>query len=76
MQVLAITIQKEIAKAFLSAYFLKYKFAFQILDGMKDRSRRPEGGWMGVDQNFFEIRIVGLCPKIAQILKRSDQSLE
>ena len=27
---------------------------------------------MGADQNFFEIRIVGLCPKITQILKRSD----
>ena len=27
---------------------------------------------MGADQNFFEIRIVGLCPKITQTLKRSD----
>ena len=22
------------------------------------------GGWMGADQNFFEIRIVGRCPKV------------
>ena len=27
---------------------------------------------MGADQNFFEIRIVGICPKITQTLKRSD----
>ena len=27
---------------------------------------------MRADQNFFEIRIVGLCPKIIQTLKRSD----
>ena len=31
---------------------------------------------MGADQNFFEIRIVGIYPKIAQTLKRSDQNLE
>ena len=40
-----------------------------------DRSRRP-GGWMGADQNFFEIRIVGIYPKIAQTLKRSNQIME
>ena len=27
---------------------------------------------MGADQNFFEIRIIDLCPKITQTLKRSD----
>ena len=31
---------------------------------MRDRNWRPEGGWMGADQNFFEIWNVGLCPKI------------
>jgi len=46
MQVLAITIQKKIAKAFLSVYFLKYKFAFQILDGKRLRViRRPCVTW-------------------------------
>ena len=44
--------------------------------GVKDRNRRPEGGEWEPIKNFFEIRIVGLCPKITQDLKRSDQSLE
>ena len=30
---------------------------------LRDRSRRPEGGWMGADQNFFKIWIVGLYPE-------------
>jgi hypothetical protein len=29
---------------------------------------------MGADQNFFEIRIIGIYPKNAQTLKRSDQN--
>ena len=30
---------------------------------MRDRNRRPEGGWMGADQNFFRNRSVGLYPR-------------
>ena len=33
-------------------------------------------GWMRADQNFFQIWICGLYPKITQTLKRSDQRLE
>ena len=43
---------------------------WSLSEGPKPATR---GGWMGAVQNFFEIRIVGLCPKIAQALKRSDQ---
>ena len=43
----------------------KLKWKVELLQAMRDRNRRPEGEWMGADQNFFRNRFVGLYPKIS-----------
>ena len=58
MQVLAITIQKEIAKTFLSVYFLKCKLAFQIIDDKRFRV------------TWLEPKLKVWCKKVSENLSR------